>query len=145
MFSIVLKRNQSELNKVIKDTVVLSNLRGVLKAGTSIIDPVILIEASVAVVSTANYLTVEEFRRSYFINNISTAENGLVEISCHVDVLSSYASQIKAQHGIIRRQENSWNLYLNDGVFKVYQNPTIFTQEFPSGFTTPSFVLAVAG
>ena len=46
---------------------------------------------------------------------------------------------------IVKRQENRWNLYLDDGSFKVYQNPMVLTKAFPQGFTTQEFVLAVAG
>ena len=46
---------------------------------------------------------------------------------------------------IIKRNANSWNLYIEDGLFKTYANPHIFTKEFPSGFKDPSYVLFVAG
>ena len=77
--------------------------------------------------------------------NIRSIRNGLVEFSCHVDVLSSFATDIRNNIGVVKRQENKWNLYLNDGSFKVYQNPNVLTKAFPSGFTTQELVLAVAG
>ena len=144
-FNIVLQRNNSEMNRVTKSVDDLFTVSGVLKDGTSIIDPVIKIESDLSAVTGCNYLSIPDFGRSYFINNISSIRNGLVEFSCHVDVLSSFASEIRNNTAIIKRQENEWNLYLNDGSFKVYQNPTILTKAFPSGFTTQSFVLAVAG
>ena len=90
-------------------------------------------------------MTILTFGRSYFVNNITSVRNGVFEISAHVDVLSSFKTQIRGNAAIIRRQENKWNLYLNDGVFKVYQNPMVLTKEFPNGFSAPEFVLAVAG
>ena len=71
--------------------------------------------------------------------------NGLVEISGVVDVLTSFASGIRANRGIVAKQENDWNLYVNDGTFRVYQNPMVLTKEFPSGFSTSEFVMAIAG
>lgn len=144
-FNIVLQKNNSENNRVTKSVDTILTVSGVLKEETSIIDPVIKIECDLATVTTCNYLSIPAFGRSYFVNNIRSIRNGLVEFACHVDVLSSFASQIRENSAIVKRQENSWNLYLNDGTFKVYQNPNVLTKAFPSGFTTQEFVLAVAG
>ena len=145
MFDILLQRNNSEKNRVTKDLTLLGTATGVLREETSIVDPIVKIECDLANVVKCNYITIAEFGRSYFVNNITSVRQGLVEFQCHVDVLSSYATEIKGTTAIIRRQENDWNLYLNDGTFKVYQNPTVLTKAFPSGFTTQELVLAVAG
>lgn len=144
-FSVYLQYNRSELNRVSKEVDTILTLFGTLKAETSIIDPIIIFEASMADLASCNYMTISQFRRSYFVRNIRSIRNGLIEISGHVDVLSSFASQIRGNSAIITKQENEWNLYLNDGSFKCYQNPTVITRSFPSGFTTQEFVLAVAG
>lgn len=144
-FSIVLQRNSSENNKVDKTLTTITTMTGTLKNETSIIDPVIFFEASLSDLKNCNYCTISDFGRSYFVNNIRSIRNGLVELSCHVDVLSTYKSQIRQQFALVKRQENYWNLYLNDGSFKVYQNPMVLTKLFPSGFTSQHFVLAVAG
>lgn len=144
-FNIVLQRNNSEMNRVSKSIDNLFTVSGVLKEDTSIIDPVIKIKCDLSDVTGCNYLSIPAFGRSYFVNNIRSVVNGLVEFSCHVDVLSSFASEIRGNKAIIKRQENAWNLYLNDGSFKVYQNPIVLTKSFPSGFTTQELVLAVAG
>ncbi len=144
-FSIDLIQNNSDKNVVSKDLTTLLSVSGVLKNETSIIDPVIMIECDLSGLTNANYIHIPVFGRYYYINNIRSIRNGLVEFTCHVDVLQSFASDIKANTGIVRRQENAWNLYLNDGSFKVYQNPMVLTREFPTGFNTHEFVLAVAG
>ena len=140
--------NKSEIEMVTKEISIISEMTGSLKDGTSIIDPVIIIQGTPATtqqIVSSNYLYIEDFGRYYFINDISSVRTNLWEISCHVDVLQSYATQIKAQTAIIQRQKEKWNLYLNDGSFKVYQNPNVLTKPFPSGFNTMEFVLAVAG
>lgn len=144
-FDIALQKNMSENNRVMKDLQTISTITGELKAETSIIDPVIVIEIDLSKVVDCNYLTISEFRRSYFVNNIRSIRAGLVEFSCHVDVISSFAEEIKTNRAIVKRQEKKWNLYLNDGTFKVYQNPVVLTKKFPTGFTERQFVLAVAG
>lgn len=144
-FNIKLMVNQSENIRLDKKTKTISTVSGTLKDSTSIIDPVITIECALADVVGCNYISIPRFNRFYFVNNIRSVGQGLVEFSCHVDVLSSFADEIKKNEAIVKRQENKWNLYLNDGTFKVYQNPLVLTRAFPSGFSTQEFVLAVAG
>ena len=89
---------------------------------------------------------IQSFNRYYFINNITSISSTLVQFDCHVDVLMTYANEIMTNNSaIIKRQENDWNLYLNDGSFNIYQDSIVQTKAFPSGFTTQTFVLAVAG
>ena len=145
MFDISFYVNSSEKNKVDKTLTLITTLSGVLKESTSIIDPVIVIEGDLSAFTGCNYMQIETFGRSYFVNNIRSISNGLVEISAHVDVLSTYKNAIRKNQAIIRKQQNSWNLYLNDGSLRVYQDPEIIVKTFPSGFTTQEFVLAVAG
>ena len=144
-FNITLQKMTSEKYAVTKSTSDIKTVSGVLKDTTSIIDPVIMIEIDLADVTDCNYLSIPKFGRKYFVNNIRSVRNGLVEFTCHVDVLSSWASELKTNSAIVRRNEKKWNLYLNDGTFKIYQNPNVLTKAFPSGFTTQEFVLAVAG
>lgn len=145
MFDIILQRNNSPRNKLDKDISNIATLSGSLRDGCSITDPVILVQAAANVISRANYATISVFGRSYYITNVKTAENGLFEITAHVDVLTTYKTQIRANDAIIKRSENNWNLYLNDGSFKIYQNPYIITKTFPNGFQGQNFILAVAG
>lgn len=142
-FSITLQTNNSDTNaldKTINDIITLS---GTLKDTTSIINPTILISGSIP--TNCNYMTISTFGRSYFITDVRSVHNGLFEIDGHVDVLKTYATQIRACSGIVARQENNWNLYIDDGSFKIYQNPRLTLKKFPSGFNTQEFVLAVAG
>lgn len=145
MFDIILQTNLSERERVTKTVTDIMTVSGVLKEETSIIDPIIKIECDITDITEVNYMTIPVFGRSYFVTQVRSVRNGLVEFSCHVDVLSSFATQIRENTAIIRRQETDWNLYLNDGSLRVYQNPLVLTRLFPSGFTTQEFVLAVAG
>lgn len=145
MFDITLQINNSEKNRLDKSITDIVTLTGTLRAETSIIDPVIVVEGDLSSFVNCNYMTITAFNRKYFVNNIRSIRNDLFEITAHVDVLSTYAPQIRANSAIIARQEKKWNLYLNDGVFKTYQNPFIVTKAFPSGFTQQHFIFSVAG
>lgn len=143
--NITLQVNTSDKIRIDKDVTDVITFSGTLKDATSIIDPVILFEGDLTNYMTCNYMTIPIFNRSYFITNLKAVRRNLFEISGHVDVLSSFAAGIRGNTAIIKRQENNWNLYLNDGSFRTYQNPMVLTKEFPSGFTTQEFVLSVAG
>lgn len=144
-FSIILERNLSENNKVTKTVETIATVTGSLKDGTSIINPVILISGDISDYVDCNYLDIPTFQRKYFVRDITSVRNGLFEVSCHVDVLSSWETEIKTNDAIVKRQEKKFNLYLNDGSFRTYQNPVITTHPFPNGFSGLEFVLAVAG
>ena len=145
-FNIVLQSTTSEKNRMDKTITDIATYSGTLRTDTSIVDPVFLIECDLASVVNANYLTVQAFGRSYFINNIRSMRAGLVEFSCHCDVLSSFKAQIRQNHAIMHRSERNWNLYLNDGSLKMKQNPSITTQKFAETFYgVYSYVLILAG
>ena len=122
----------------------LVELNGTLREECSLIDPIITFEYS-SIPYNANYLHIPIFNRYYFIREIESIRNNLWRVKAHCDVLFTYSDYILQQTAIIARQENEWNLYLNDSMFKAYQNPMVQVKYFPSGFTTQEFVLAMAG
>lgn len=143
--TIILYQNTSEYNAIDKSLSTLITLTGTLKEESSIIDPVITISDIDSYISSMNYAYIQEFNRYYFITNIESVRNNLWRVSFHVDVLYTYADEIKSNHAIIERNERQYDLKLNDGLFRTQQNPRIAQYPFPSGFNTWNFVLAVAG
>lgn len=141
--------NKSENNSFTKDITLIGSLSGTLKAETSIIDPVFIIQAEMGACVGCNYIDIPSFGRKYFVNNIRSIRTGIVEFQCHVDVLSSFKDQILSNKAIIKKQENKNNLYLDDGSLKVYSKPLsaggIVTKKFPSGFSGHSYIFIVAG
>lgn len=144
--TIVTYSNMSDNNVVNKELSQLNSFTGTLRESTDLLNPTIrLTNIPTNSLTKMNYLYSPELGRYYFVTNIQIVRENVFDIECHVDVLMTYAAEIKAQTAVIKRQENLWNLYLDDGIFKVYNNPNIVTKAFPSGFTTQNFVLAVAG
>lgn len=144
-FDIELMRNNSPKEMINKSISTLTTVTGTLKEDTSIIDPVIKIQGDISNFTRCNYMFIPKFNRYYYVTDLRSIMNNIFEISGHVDVLTTYQEAIRNNNAIIRRQENDWNLYLNDGSFKIYQKPIILTRSFPSGFNAQEFVLAVAG
>ena len=140
-----LYKNVSEKNVLDKNITELASLSGTLRDDCSIINPVIMIEDTAGFdLKYTNYAYIEEFGRFYYINNI-VCKNGLFELQMHVDVLKTHANGIRANEAVIARQQNQYNLYLQDGVFKTYAYPHIQIKQFPTGFTDFNFIFSVAG
>ena len=145
--NIVLYTNNSETERIKKELTEVSQLTGTLREGCDIINPVIRIDGTGQKTNllSMNYAYIEDFGRYYFIDDITLERNNLYILHMSVDVLMSFAEQILQQTAIIARQENEWNLNLNDDEFKIYQNPIIKTKKFPTGFTEEAYILAIAG
>lgn len=144
-FTIVLQKNNSPLNKMGKNVSTIVSLSGTIKDESQILKPEILIETTAANIKSANYLTISEFGRKYYIEEIESIRNNLWLIRAHVDVLDTYQDAIKSNTAVILRQENNFNLLLNDGVFKCQQNPQIVHREFPSGLGAFNYILITSG
>ena len=143
--TIDIQYTSSEYNRVDKQVLTLTRLEGALRNNVDTINPEIVIEGNIQDVSGANYLTIYPFKRHYFIRSIESLKNGVYMIKAHVDVLNTYATAIKGNTAIIHRQANKYNLYLDDGVMKIYQNPIIETYTFPNGFSNLMYVMPVVG
>lgn len=142
--TIKLYRNLSEEIAVTKNITDEITYTGSLRSESSVIDPVILIEASN--LSDYNYAWIEEFHRFYFIRDISSVRTGLWRLTMHVDVLSTYAGYIKDNNAILARNSNVWNLYYQDDQFKILNYETIQTKAFGVSLNPSSqIVLICAG
>lgn len=138
-----LYRNTSPPNYVNKSITEVISLEGTLREPTSIIDPVVIVERDSPM--GFNYVHIPIFNRYYFVTGISSEVSNLIAIAMHVDVLMTYKDEIMQMNAIIKRQENQYNLFLDDGIFKAYQNTKHKVIKFPIGFTQFSYILALAG
>ena len=144
--TIELYRSMSPANFVSKTIQLVDTLNGSLRKSASVVDPIVTIARESPI--GFNYARIPEFDRYYFITGIATQTTGIVTVSMHVDVLMTYGADIRAARAIVTRNEFQWNLYLDDGSFKSYQNTNHKLIPFPSGFSDIndfSFVLALAG
>ena len=143
-FSISLQNNSSPINKIGKAISTINTVSGDLKNESDVIRPEILIESDSSILS-ANYMTIDTFNRKYFIEEIQSVRTNLWLVKAHVDVLETYASQILSNTAVVLRQENNFNLLLNDGVFKCRQDPRISYRKFPSGLGDFNYILITQG
>lgn len=143
-FTINLMNNQEELNKISKNPSSVLSVTGELREETSIIDPVVIIEYN-GTLTNVNYAYIGTFHRYYFITQIESVRTGLWRVCMHCDVLKTYAQGILACKCVVARNENQFNLLLNDAYFKVYSDPRVQVLNFPQKFSGFSYVLAMKG
>lgn len=108
--------DERAINKSISS---LGSLDVKLKEGSSIINPIFIINKKNYDVAKLNYLYVPSYNRYYFINNINCTTAGLIELECHVDVLMSFKPHIQSITTLINRQEYVYNKYIKDDMLPV--------------------------
>ena len=145
MINIKLYNNKSANNVIAKSITQIVSTDCTLKENVDILKPELILKSTFSILKQCNYCYINNFNRYYYIDNIEIMRNEIFKLSLSVDVLMSFKDEILNCNGIIKRQTNDYNLYLNDGSLKVYQNPHIVTKPFPNGFTGSSYVLAIAG
>ena len=129
-FTVTLYVSGSPVEKIGKSLSSGSDFSCELKDDTSILNPKIKIY-STSNLSGFNYMYISEFGRYYYINDISSPRNNEWDISAHVDVLETYKDGILTNSAVIRRQQNQYNLYLDDPDFMSYNYDRIQTIKFP--------------
>jgi len=144
--NITMYHNHSEKNKVDKIcTQVGQILTGSFKNDCDLVNPIIQLNVDISI-KGVNYIYIEELERFYFVNKIVYIRTGLAEIYCHCDVLSSHKAQIRKNIAIIERQENNFNLYINDAEIKSEQKQEIQLKQFPYAFSNNfTYIIAMSG
>lgn len=139
LFSLYVTR--SDRNALTKELSVSTDLEGNIVGESSIINPSFLITGNM--LYEYNYLYCPDFGRYYFIDDIVVVRTGLFRVTCSVDVLMTYRSQILNLRAIIAKQEYSLhsNRFINDGSFIADQQVYIEKKEFVKGNSgSPGFV-----
>ena len=100
-----------------------------------------------------NYCYIDDYGRYYYITDVVAKSGGLLEISCKVDVLMTYAAVILVSRGVCIANENVGVSYIPDENYPVINKKITKYYEFegdPFNTTTATditknFVLNVAG
>lgn len=148
MFNLIFKRSISPIKKLDKQFQTnTATFDCVLKEGSSLFKPTFIISTGDDL-GNYNYIDGTDFSgRLYTITEIKSIGNALYEVSAKTDVRSTWKSEIRSNDAVIKRQENQYNLYLDDPEFMTYNTEQISTYKF-SGTQfdkTLSYVLVVNG
>ena len=103
-----------------------------IKQDTTILNPSIIIKYFSGVM-TYNYCYISVFDRYYYISNINVLSGGRVELICEVDVLNTYASEIKALSAILTRGSIGSPTMIIDNRLPIKQTKNVKTYEFSGG------------
>ena len=140
MITIELGISTDDKNKLHKNPTMMYEFEGVVKEPSSVIDPVILIEAPLKRIAQMNYCRISAFNRWYYITNIKSATNTTCTIHCHADVLYSNVEALEGCTGYVDRNEDIVSIMLSDNEKARQVNPAISTIPFTvptegSGYT----------
>lgn len=140
---VTIYNNSSSNNTVSKSITAIKKMTCQGYKDCNLVNPQILIDYDTALFS-ANYMYLPLFNRYYYITDITSLNGRQVLVSGHTDVLMSFP--VRSLSGVVARNENAYNLYLQDKMFRVNNFNYVVTKNFPSGMTPNSnFIFTVAG
>lgn len=117
-----------------------------LKNDCSIINPSLYITSENTNIVDYNYAYIPTFKRYYYVENITFINNTIVMLDLKVDVLMSFKNSFLDLNAVIQRNENKYNVYMNDNDFVLLNKKRIIQKEFANGFTgTGVNILTVNG
>ena len=129
---ITLYNNTEPVLKMTKTPSSLGTCTGNFPGEIDLLHPDCLIEATDSVMEEANYFSINtDPFRYFFIESKTCVRTGLWQIRGKADLRSTYAAAIQSSHGIIARNENTYDMYLNDGMIPVSEKKAVAIQEFP--------------
>lgn len=142
---ITLYNNSSEPNKISKHlTPINIALSGSLRNESEIVNPVVLIEGDISSLQNANYARIESFGRYYYITEMKSIRNNIVELHLHTDVLMSF--DISAVSGVVVEAENIGSDYLQGRQFVRLVKSKTDILTFSNGLLdTGEYILITAG
>ena len=143
--NITFYKNSSEKEKIGKSLSSGLTLSGNLRDECSITSPSILVEATSLV--DYNYCYIPEFKRYYFISDITSVRNNLWRVSLKCDVLESFKSDILNSSCIVNKQQNqSYSNNIDDGSYINRVDNFIEIANYQDGFNADGeFILLTAG
>lgn len=137
-----------EQNVIGKARTVIDTASCTIKGNISYENPILLLSYDGAVADNINYMEIPELNRCYFITDIINLTGGRYEIHGKVDVLESFKDAVLALAAIVDKvnDQNTGNLFLDDGSFIVENKEFNTVLNFPDGFNDEGeYILITAG
>ena len=133
------KIRKNELNKNLGTAIVKTCS---LKDGTSVEDPVLYMKHE-ANLFACNYVYIADFGRYYFITG-KEIDGKTLYITCHVDVLKTYAADIKASKGTASRS-NIYNKNIPDTMALEIPQEKIQYRKLSNALTGGTYIAVIGG
>lgn len=120
-----------------KYSTIVETITGTFNQPYSLMDPVINVTGDniqkILTDGTANYVKIED--KYYFIMDWTVMPNNYVEISLHLDVLTTYQDEIRELYVGLERSSTAPNKDIQDGMYPTSMNKEYVTIDFPRGFS----------
>ena len=127
LYNMTTALNRVDKTKYMTPTVSVS---GTMRNATSILSPSFNIKISnQSDVMMSNYCYIPILKRYYFITDIVAVNNDIYQINLSCDVLMSFKNDILKQQAVIARQENDYNVDLDDPLLKTEKELTYTIQD----------------
>lgn len=133
------KIKKNEINKNLGTAIVKTCA---LKNGSSIEEPVLYMEHDATLFNT-NYVYIPDFGRYYFISGRELVEH-TEYITCHVDVIKSFADDIKASKGTATRS-NFYNRNIPDSMALELPQDRIQYRKLSDALTGETYICIIGG
>ena len=137
-----------EQNVIGKAKTLIDTATCTIKGNVSYENPVLLLAYDGNVADSINYMEIPELNRSYFITDLINLTGGRYEVHGKVDVLESFKDAVLGLAAIVDKvnDQNTGNLFLDDGSFIVENKEFNTVLNFPSGFNdVGEYILITAG
>lgn len=111
---LIFYKTETPNNYLTKELVEKASLNIFLKRDTNVIFPTILINVdslNKEALKESNYCRIEELNRYYYVRNITSINNSLLQFECECDVLMTYKEEILKSWGKVRRGYKSGDYF----------------------------------
>ena len=138
----------SENSVIRKKLSTIQTVNCVFKEDSSIINPVIILDYNSQSMNSVNYMYIPTFDRYYYMQDIRALTGGRYMVTCKLDVLQSFASDILSLLVVVDKQKSSdkTDLYIDDGSFVTENRLVNSIYNFPNSFNdNGEFILITVG
>lgn len=143
--------NYSDNRVLDKRITQIAEISGKIKGDCLMTSPTIIIQNRD--MSNVNYIYINDFNRYYYISEIKVMTGGVIELSCKVDVLMSFKTEIKQLKVNVLRYENTAPTFLPDTRIPLFSDTTQKVIEFPDNIfnldkpteNDKNFLLSISG
>lgn len=149
--NVTLYNNKSDKRNLIKNITEVKTVTATAKGDISVISPVLLLNFTD--MSEINYCYITELNRYYYIKNFTYLTGKRIQVNLELDVLMSYANEIKTLKVNVLRYSGIRPTYISDARIPLYSNTKQYVITFPDNIfnltdpkdTDKNFLLNIAG
>ena len=116
----------------LKTPTIVGDATGEFKGEINYLRPVMVIDSTEAEMANANYFSIGgEVVRYFYLEEKTAITNTLWRIVGRADLRMTYRAAIRDSTGVVNRNENNYNMYIDDAVIPVSARKTISVAKFP--------------